>query len=106
MSSSTGPDKVLPATKHISTDPSVPVKLRVRPDSPPDDATPVSVSTLLTKVAEHHGDTLALAVKRPASDGAEPDWIKWTYNDYLRDVRTAAKGLIKYGLEPRCHISY
>ena len=28
------------------------------------------------------------------------EWVKWTYAQYLEDVRTVAKAFIKLGLEP------
>ena len=55
--------------------------------------TPLSVVTLLTRAAEDAPDHEALAVKR---DG---DWVKWTYEKYLEDVRCVAKAFIKLGLK-------
>ena len=43
---------------------------------------------------EDGGDHVALAVQR---DGL---WTKWTYQQYLEDIRTAAKAFIRLGLEP------
>ena len=55
--------------------------------------TPVSVVTLLTKAAEDAPDHTALAVER---DG---DWVKWSYERYLEDVRCAGRAFIKLGLK-------
>ena len=55
--------------------------------------TPVSVVTLLTRAAEDAPDHTALSVKR---DG---DWVNWSYEKYLEDVRCVAKAFIKLGLK-------
>ncbi len=91
-----GPDRVLPAASHTTTDPRSAVLLRVG-DTPHDSHAPLSVPTLLSRAAKAEGAdrAAALAVKR---DGA---WVKWSYAEYRRDVRDAAKALIKLGLEPR-----
>ena len=49
--------------------------------------------TLLTKAAEDAPDHTALAVER---DG---DWVKWSYERYLEDVRCAGRAFIKLGLK-------
>jgi len=98
--SGVGPDRVLPADSFTSVQPDVPVKLRTT-EQAPDDSIPYSVPTLLTNVAKRRGDGLALAVKRTPVAGGEPEWVKWSYKDYLRDVRSAAKGMIKLGLDRR-----
>jgi len=93
----TGPDKLLPADSFTSSSPSVPVKLWMPgEDEECDDEdlrTPVSVVTLLTKAAEDAPDHTALSVKR---DG---DWVNWSYEKYLEDVRCVAKAFIKLGLK-------
>ncbi len=43
---------------------------------------------------EDGGNHVALVVQR---DGL---WVQWTYSQYLRDIRTAAKAFIRLGLEP------
>ena len=55
--------------------------------------TPVSVVTLLTRAAEDAPDHTALSVKR---DG---EWVNWSYEKYLEDVRCVAKAFIKLGLK-------
>ena len=91
------PDTLLPADHFTSTDPTVPVKLRVvisADDSSADSRAAVSVPSLMVNTARLAKDQVALAVKR---DGV---WQKWTYQRYLRDVRTVAKAFIKLGLQP------
>ena len=97
LCSDTGPDRLLPADCYTSSDPSVPVKLWMpekNDDCDEEDLrTPLSVPTLLIRAAEDAPDHVALAVKR---DGA---WVKWTYEEYLEDVRTVGKAFIKLGLK-------
>mmetsp|Transcript_23776 Transcript_23776/g.67680 ORF Transcript_23776/g.67680 Transcript_23776/m.67680 type:complete len:774 (-) Transcript_23776:71-2392(-) len=70
---------------------------------------PATLVTLLAKAAAEKGGTAALLVERPLpeiKDGKVPpplprdQWQAWTYNDYLRDVRRAAKGFLALGLQP------
>lgn len=92
----TGPDRLLPATEYTTSDPAVPVKVWM-PESdccPEDVRRPVSVPTLLTRTAQKVGDLTAMCVKRGGV------WVKWTYSNYLQDVRTVAKAFIKLGLSP------
>jgi len=97
VSSETGPDHLLPANSYTSSDPGVPVKLWMPEDKEECDEedlrTPLSVPTLLVRAAEDAPDHVALAVKR---DG---DWVKWTYEEYLEDVRSVGKAFIKLGLK-------
>jgi len=92
-----GGDTLLPATSHTSSDPLTPVKLWMPEEEDDCDEEdlrpPLSVPTLLTRAAEDAPDHTALAVKR---DG---EWVKWSYDRYLEDVRTAGKAFIKLGLK-------
>jgi len=92
-----GPDRVLPAESFTSCSPAAPVKLWMPGDHEDCDdedlRTPLSVVTLLSRAAEDAPDHTALAVHR---DG---DWVKWTYEKYLEDVRCVAKAFIKLGLK-------
>ena len=46
-------------------------------------------------------DTVAKYPNHPAMKVERDNtWVTWTYSEYLRDVKTAAKGFIKLGLEP------
>jgi len=49
---------------------------------------------MLNETVERIPDRVGLAQKR---DGV---WVKWTYTEYLRDVKNAAKGFIHLGLKP------
>ena len=49
---------------------------------------------MLNNTAKRCPDQVAMAVKR------NDEWIKWTYAQYLEDVRTVAKAFIKLGLKP------
>eukprot|EP00118_Oscarella_pearsei_P017797 m.178902 g.178902 ORF g.178902 m.178902 type:complete len:705 (+) comp39196_c0_seq8:124-2238(+) len=55
---------------------------------------PKTVFQLLEGTVERFGATEALCVKRNG------DWVKWTYDEYFRDVKRVAKSFIKLGLEP------
>jgi len=87
----------LPADSLTSSNPRVPVKLWWPADDEDCDdedlRTPVSVVTLLTRAAEDAPDHVALCVQR---DG---EWVKWTYEKYLDDVRCVARAFIKLGLK-------
>lgn len=93
----TGPDRLLPAESYTSSNPANPVKLWMPEDEEDCDEedlrTPVSVVTLLTRAAEDAPDHTALCVKR------EGEWVKWTYERYLEDVRAVGKAFIKLGLK-------
>jgi len=96
MISDQGPDQILDAESYISTLADGCVKLRSTVDSKTeDDIVPISVPSLLEKAAKEAPEILALSVKR------DEKWIKWTYKEYLQDVRTVAKAFIALGLEPR-----
>ena len=49
---------------------------------------------MLNNTAKRNPNGLAMAVKR------NDEWVKWTYAEYLEDVRTVAKAFIKLGLKP------
>ncbi len=95
--SAPGPDRLLPASSFTSTIRSGSVRLRVGAAAGVDDHAPVSVPTLLRRMCTADGAdrAAAMAVKR---DG---QWIRWTYKEYLDDVRSAAKAFIKFGLQDR-----
>ena len=93
----TGPDRLLPAQSYTSCNPAIPVKIwrpEVEDEEDCDDEdfrTSVSVVTLLTRAAEDAPEHTALAVKR------EGEWVKWSYDKYLEDVRSVGKAFIKLG---------
>lgn len=89
---STGPDRVVPAASLISWDVRTPVNLRLDPTKAPDNYPPVSVPTMMRETVKQSPDQLALAVKRNGQ------WVKWTYEEYYRDVQAAAKGFIELGI--------
>ncbi|XP_042226731.1 long-chain-fatty-acid--CoA ligase ACSBG2-like isoform X3 [Homarus americanus] len=88
-----GPDQIIPTDCIKTWEPSGVTKLKIG-DQGPSAHTPVSVPTLLKKAAEKYPNTNALCVKR----GGE--WRYTTYSEYYEQVRIAAKGFIKLGLEP------
>ena len=49
---------------------------------------------MLNNTAKRNPKGLAMAVKR------NDEWVKWTYAEYLEDVKTVAKAFIKLGLKP------
>ena len=64
---------------------------------------------MLNNTAKRNPNGLAMAVKRFVMDHEDDDddvvcrndeWVKWTYAQYLEDVRTVAKAFIKLGLKP------
>jgi long-chain-fatty-acid--CoA ligase ACSBG len=92
-----GPDRVLDAENYTSTDVGTPVKLRIG-ETGPDAYKPISIISMLEEQAVGDAAELtAMAVKRPGDD----KWTKWTYREYLEDVKTVAKAFIKLGLESR-----
>ena len=52
------------------------------------------VWTMLNNTVKRNPKGLAMAVKR------NDEWVKWTYAEYLEDVKTVAKAFIKLGLKP------
>ena len=49
---------------------------------------------MLNNTVSRYPDGIAMAVKR------NDEWVKWTYAQYLDDVKTVAKAFIKLGLKP------
>lgn len=68
------------------------VKLRINEST--SHIQPRTVISLLQQMTSLYGDRSAFRVKR------NDKWLRWTYNDYLRDVKAAAKGFIQLGLRP------
>lgn len=71
---------------------------------------PVRTSiAILTAAAERNGDKPAFKVERPCpplgADNVPPpalpeaEWLTWTYAEFLGDVKSAAKGFIKLGMQ-------
>jgi long-chain-fatty-acid--CoA ligase ACSBG len=63
----------------------------------------------MAKVKEINGSKTALMVERPVpeiKDGSPPppalpldQWTKWTFSEYMDDIRNAAKGMVKLGFQ-------
>jgi len=87
-----GPDRVLPANSLTTSWPDGVVEIRTH-NHPSSDYTPVSVWSMINDTARRVPDRTALAVKR------EGVWVKWTYEEYLEDIKTVAKAFIKLGLK-------
>ncbi|XP_046633356.1 long-chain-fatty-acid--CoA ligase ACSBG2-like [Daphnia pulicaria] len=87
-----GPDQLFPADSYTTTSATGAVKLKID-ERGMASIPPLSVPTLLQRTVARHMDHPALCVKR---DGK---WIKWTYKQYLHDVRVCAKAFIRLGLE-------
>ena len=81
------------ASSYVTTNINGFVKLRMTDES--SDLLPISVPSLLVQAARESPTHLAMTVKR------DDKWMKWTYSDYLSDVRCASRAFIKLGLEPR-----
>jgi len=54
----------------------------------------ISVEEFMDQAVKSYGTRVAMKVER---DGK---WISWTYKEYFEEIKTAAKGFIKLGLEP------
>ena len=85
--------KILEANTFVTTDKHSAVKIRMGDGAA--SAAPLSIPELLARSAAEAGDGVALAVKRNG------EWLRWTYREYLAEVRTVAKAFVKLGLEPR-----
>ena len=59
---------------------------------------PILIQTMMRNTVNKYGDVKALFIKR------EGEWISWSYRDYLRDIKIAALGFHKLGLERRAAI--
>lgn len=88
-----GPDDVLPASSLMSWERDKPVTLRLG-NSGSLSEKPISIMTAMKKTVDKYPDHPALASK------VEKNWVKISYGEYYKLVRTAAKGFIKLGLEP------
>ncbi|KAI0214317.1 hypothetical protein LSAT2_000559 [Lamellibrachia satsuma] len=88
-----GPDEIVPAESVMTWHRSEAVKLRMQSTGHLSEK-PISLPTLLLNASRKYADKTALAVKRNG------DWVKWNYEDYYKEARTAAKAFIKLGLEP------
>lgn len=88
-----GPDHVIAAENLSTSAPTGAVKLRASKVGNVAER-PVSVVTFMQRAVEKYPHHPALSVKRDGS------WVTWNYTEYWNDVRTAAKGFIKLGLEP------
>merc|ERR1719323_30868 len=97
MISDQGPEQVLEShgDSIITTKADGCVKLDINQDHEVAGWEAISVPGLLSKAVQAAPDVPALAVKR------QDQWVKWTYKEYLQDVRTVAKAFIALGLEPR-----
>merc|ERR1712226_844530 len=85
-------DVVLPTDNLTTWQRDQPVKVRMGEGHLAD--TPISIPTAFSNVVKKLSHQTALAVKRGGQ------WKKWSYAQYLSDVKQAAKALIKLGLEP------
>ena len=78
-------DKLLESTEVVSWKPSKPVKLRME-EKCPGNHPPILVQTMFENTVAKHRDKLAIV----SSDGK----LKWTYDQYHKEVESAAKGFI------------
>jgi hypothetical protein len=86
-----GPDQIFPCCGEddfTTTKSDGIVKLRIGTDGQSDGISPISVPGLLIKAAQESPEITALAVKR------NDKWIKWTYKEYLDEVKIVAKAFI------------
>uniref|UniRef100_A0A182Q2C2 long-chain-fatty-acid--CoA ligase n=1 Tax=Anopheles farauti TaxID=69004 RepID=A0A182Q2C2_9DIPT len=92
---STGPTgRILPAESYISTDPAVPVKLRIAKEGLAS-LDPLSVPDLMNRTVRDHPDHPAMVFRN-----AQKQWQTVTYREYRDRVNHMAKAFIKLGLEP------
>eukprot|EP00088_Acartia_fossae_P068053 TRINITY_DN8561_c0_g1_i2.p1 TRINITY_DN8561_c0_g1~~TRINITY_DN8561_c0_g1_i2.p1 ORF type:complete len:693 (-),score=116.94 TRINITY_DN8561_c0_g1_i2:294-2372(-) len=87
-----GPDQVLPADSIWTSQPDGAVTIRKNAHKT-SNLEPLSVWTLLNRTKKRAPDRIGLAVKRNGT------WVKWTYSQYLEDVKKVAKAFIHLGLE-------
>uniref|UniRef100_A0A2M3YZ29 long-chain-fatty-acid--CoA ligase n=1 Tax=Anopheles braziliensis TaxID=58242 RepID=A0A2M3YZ29_9DIPT len=91
----TGPKgRLLPADSYISTDPSIPVKLRIAKEGLAS-LDPLSVPDLMNRTARDHPDHPAMVYQ-----DSQKKWQTVTYREYRDRVYHMAKVFIKLGLEP------
>ena len=63
-------------------------------ESGPQSKTPISVPTMFSDTVDKHSSHLALHTRdRQGED------VKWTYEEYMEDVRNVAKGFLALGLD-------
>lgn len=86
--------RILPADSYISTDPSVPVKLRIAKEGLAS-LDPLSVPDLMDRTVRDHPDHPAMVFRN-----AQKHWQTVTYREYRERVHHMAKVFIKLGLEP------
>jgi len=89
-----GPDRILPANSLSTTWPDGAVEIRFSDKHPLCQEKPISVWTMLNDTVKRNPNGIAMAVKR------NDEWVKWTYAQYLEEVKTVAKAFIKLGLKP------
>ena len=81
-------DKLLESTELFSWKPSNPVKLRMEEKSP-GNYPPILVQTMFENTVAKHRDRMAIV----SSD----EKLKWTFGQYEKEVKSAAKGFISLG---------
>uniref|UniRef100_A0A2M3YZ03 long-chain-fatty-acid--CoA ligase n=1 Tax=Anopheles braziliensis TaxID=58242 RepID=A0A2M3YZ03_9DIPT len=86
--------RILPADSYISTDPSIPVKLRIAKEGLAS-LDPLSVPDLMNRTARDHPDHPAMVYQ-----DSQKKWQTVTYREYRDRVYHMAKVFIKLGLEP------
>lgn len=87
--------KLAPATEYMTWDRYGAVKIRFSDDKSKISGQPaISVMEFFERAVKKFSNRTAMKVER------EGKWISWTYKEYLQDIKTAAKGFIKLGLEP------
>ena len=89
--SDVGPDRIIETNEIRTWEREGAVRLRLQSS---DDIKPESIPTFVKNRCTKAGNRTALCVKK---DG---QWQKWSYNEYYRDIRQAAKAFIRNGLEP------
>lgn len=87
-----GPNRIIAAEDYCTSDPSVPVRLHVG-ESGLAATPPISMITCFEECVKRSPNHTALRV------GREGTYQTWTYTEYMRDVKLAAKGFLSLGLE-------
>uniref|UniRef100_A0A182X5Z7 long-chain-fatty-acid--CoA ligase n=1 Tax=Anopheles quadriannulatus TaxID=34691 RepID=A0A182X5Z7_ANOQN len=86
--------RILPADSYTSTDPAVPVKLRIAKEGLAS-LDPLSVPDLMNRTVRDHPNHPAMVFRN-----AQKQWQTVTYREYRERVHHMAKVFIKLGLEP------
>ena len=81
-------DKFLESTEVFSWEPSNPVKLRMEEKSP-GNYPPILVQTMFENTVAKHRNKLAIV--------SCDEKLKWTYDQYHKEVKNVAKGFISLG---------